>query len=304
MTTKDFKINNTDLLSNKGGSSNEIVPKYIPRRDVIFWRAPGIGYIEMYINPQQIRIDNTKIAQSTRTKAGFIYQYAGEDLTRITIEGTTGSSGIEGINLLEKVYRSEQLTFSEFASQLDSSAQAVPGIAGAADQLLGGLGQVGKELSSFLGSQLLPDIYNQPFPTLASLAAAVEMHHQGVVYRGYFESFGYSESAQTPGLFDYSIRFTAYGKIGERLNFMPWHRTPDKQSDSKSITNFSFLNVDVQDEGFLEPQEAQYARINNEKSNTIDVAGRSQSTAVDEFIKNKEMRDRLISGNGIDLTRR
>jgi hypothetical protein len=296
MTKKDFEISNSSLLSNPGGPNNPVIPKYVERRDVILWRAPGIGYIEMYINPQQIRIDNKKIAQSTRTKAGFIYQYAGEDLTQISIDGTTGSSGIEGINLLEKVYRAEQLVFNGFATQLDSSAQALPGLAGAAEFALGGLGQVGREISSFLGSALLPDIYNQPFPTLASLAAAVEMNHQGVVYRGYFESFGFTENAQTPGLFDYSIRFVAYSKLGERHNFMPWHRTPHQQSDSSSEDNFSFLNIDVGKEAFLEPEEAQYAKRITPKF--------QQSPASEEFIKNNEGPLRSIIGNGIDLTRR
>ena len=122
------------------------------------------------------------------------------------------------------------------------------------------------------------------------------MNHQGVVYRGYFESFGFTENAQTPGLFEYSIRFVAYAKLGERYNFMPWHRTPHEQSNSSSETNFSFLHVDVGNEEFLEPEETPYARVTNPPF--------TQSNASKEFIKNNEGRLRSITGRGPNLTER
>jgi hypothetical protein len=66
------------------------------------------------------------------------------------------------------------------------------------------------------------------------------MKFQGVTYRGYFTSFSFSEQAQSPGLFDYSMSFSAYATLGSRKNFMPWHRQPVGPADSNRIDNFSF----------------------------------------------------------------
>ena len=240
--------NNSVLLINDGTTP----ARYRTSRDVILWRTPGFGFVEMYINPSELRIEQSKVSQSTRTKAGFIYQYAGESLTTISVSGTTGSSGIEGINLLEKIYRSEQLSFESIARQLDANPKAASSIESVLSQGLQSGSIIGSEIVSGLTSTAVPDVYTQPFPTLASLAAAVEMHFQGITYRGYFTSFNFTENANSPGLFDYSLSFTAYAKTGERINFMPWHRRPEGQSDSNSKTNYSLPEVDAP--GFvLEP---------------------------------------------------
>ena len=238
---------NNKFLINKTG----LTAAYRTQRDVIIWRTPGLGFIEMYINPQQVRISQRKVSTSARTKAGFVYQYAGEDLTTIAIDGTTGSAGIEGINLLEKVYRAEQIRFEQIASTTETQ------------QALGNAGSsIGSAFTSAFGSPnsnspvdifgsvlefgsnlIGADPFEQPYPTLATLASAVEMNYQGVTYRGYFTEFSYTESAQSPGLFDYNISFTSYAKSGERLNFMPWHRRPDGQSNSDRLDNFSISDV-------------------------------------------------------------
>lgn len=249
---------NKKFLLNKAGRD----AVFSKQRDVIIWRTPGLGFIEMYINPEQIRIAERKIAQSTRTKAGFVYQYAGEDLTSISIDGTTGSSGIEGINLLEKVYRAEQIKFEQIAATTEAqqaAGRATSAIGSAFTGLFGSpnsnsavdvLGALVETGSNLIGA----DPFEQPYPTLATLASAVEMHYQGVVYRGYFTEFSSTERADSPGLFNYTIGFTAYAKSGERLNFMPWHRRPDGQSNSDRVDNFSIR--DVQDPNQpAEPQE-------------------------------------------------
>ena len=71
----------------------------------------NFGAIKMWINPQTLQINNTKDIQPTRTKGGFSLQYWGEGLTEITLSGTTGSSGAEGINMLYEIYRAEQYAF-------------------------------------------------------------------------------------------------------------------------------------------------------------------------------------------------
>lgn len=257
-----------------------------------------MGYIEMYVNPEEIRIEQTKISQSTRTKAGFIYQYAGEGLTNISISGTTGSSGIEGINLLEKVYRAEQIEFERIANSMSAqqgASRAASSFGSALGSLFGLGGAGGQEAFNVLGavtqsmsSAIGMDPFDQPFPTLATLASAVEMNHQGVTYRGYFTNFSSTESAQNPGLFNYTIGFSSYARAGERMNFMAWHRRPDRQSDSYRKDNFSIRmddpnpdkkkGSDPADGGQAEPAspdtDPTTAGTVNRKSPSITVFGR------------------------------
>lgn len=202
-------------------------------RRMLTWRLPQLGYIEMAINPQNLQISDQKSINTVRTKAGFVIQYAGENLTEISLSGTTGSAGMEGINILYAVYRSEQISFGSIADELDRTVlttQFTQLLKGAASDLISGL-------ASVTGANLLPAVTNdvnrialsmlaQPFPTLAALAANVEMFFQGVVYRGYFTSFSVTETADRLGLFDYQLAFTAYAKQGHRGNYMPWHRQP------------------------------------------------------------------------------
>ena len=74
------------------------------KRRMLKWLVPERGVVEMYINPQSIKIAHTKNIKHERSKGGFVIQYWGEDLIGITISGNTGSSGIEGINVLMDIY--------------------------------------------------------------------------------------------------------------------------------------------------------------------------------------------------------
>ncbi|TKP54045.1 hypothetical protein DVY53_14385, partial [Enterococcus faecalis] len=70
------------------------------KRNIITWFVPQFGIVRMYVNPNSISYNHKKLLSKDRTKGGFTLQYWGEDLTTINLSGTTGSSGIEGINLL------------------------------------------------------------------------------------------------------------------------------------------------------------------------------------------------------------
>src|SRR5690606_38791557 len=94
-------------------------------RNLIRWLVPESGIVEMYINPKSISYSEAKQIQSQRTKGGFALQYWGEDLIKITIEGTTGTSGIEGINVLRDVYRAEQVAFEPYALSMAEQLEAV-----------------------------------------------------------------------------------------------------------------------------------------------------------------------------------
>lgn len=214
-------------------------------RKLMHWLVPEGPIIQMYINPQQVRYNYTKNIENQRTKGGFVIQYWGEALTTLDISGTTGSSGIEGINVLLDIYRNEQLAFDPFALMLAAKQNQ--------DTFAGDVFGVGSALSSgenFLDSlagasqESMPQATN-PGPTLASIAMQVELYWSGEVWRGYFNSFSVTERADNIGLFDYEIKFTVTQKRGFRRNFFAWHRSAvsgPSNSDPQVGTPHSFAN--------------------------------------------------------------
>jgi hypothetical protein len=194
-------------------------------RKLIHWLVPEGPIVQMYCNPQSIRQNYNKDIQHQRTKGGFVIQYWGEALTTLDIEGTTGTSGIEGINVLQDIYRNEQVAFEPFAlfqaakNQQDTNAGDIFGIGSAlssGDSFLGALTGASEESAPAAAKQ---------GPTLASLATQVEMYWAGEAFRGYFNSFTITERADNLGLFDYSIKFTVTQRRGLRRNFLGWHRS-------------------------------------------------------------------------------
>lgn len=209
----------------------------ISTRQVMKWIIPEQPMVEMYVNPKQIQYNYKKIINKKRVKGGYILQYWGEDLTQLNISGTTGTSGIEGINVLMDVYRNEQLMFDPYAlflqAERDKAAQK------SSDSLLFGEGGpfgignipilgdvVGAAADQIEGSLESNIVNSRTKPTLASLAFTVEMYWSGEVYRGYFENFTFDENAERIGLFDYSFTFNVTQKRGYRNNFFAWHKHP------------------------------------------------------------------------------
>lgn len=213
------------------------------RRHLINWLIPQMGLVTMYVNPENISYSFNKIIRPSMTKGGYTVQYWGEDLIKINMSGTTGSSGIEGINVLYEVYRSEQYTFDSVGLSLASgnaASNAAGGILGTAASITsaglgavgGGLGGlIGGETGSAIGSSLIQGLFGMDnnlaprnIPSLAQSALTVEMYYNGWVYRGYFDNMNIRES--TDLLFNYTINFTATQRRGYRTNFLPWHKSP------------------------------------------------------------------------------
>jgi hypothetical protein len=224
------------------------------KTDGIYWDKK-----KMYINPSQIRTTEQKNIKDTLTKGGYSIQYWGENLTSLEVSGTTGSSGIEGINVLYSIYRHEQLHFPKILEERDrrlaqeaidqsiNSAQQTSDVdntlegiglgltfadailtGGAISSTINGLSSAVGVFSDLVqngGSDYTPALAPS-IPTLAAFATNIQMYHDGVFYRGYFTSFGFNESGESPGLFDYNFSFKVTRKYGERNNFMPWHRNP------------------------------------------------------------------------------
>lgn len=206
------------------------------KRNMVRWFVPETGIIEMYINPQSITYQYKKSITPVRTRGGFALQYWGEELGSLAISGTTGSSGVEGINVLYDIYRAEQNAFDPYALALASASDIENDIVGSTFEAFtgGGVGGLLDTISGDFNSMVNNAIESgspttsRSKPTLASLAFSVEMYYSGWVFRGYFEDFRVEESADRLGLFNYSINFKVTQRRGYRPNFLAWHRDPRK----------------------------------------------------------------------------
>lgn len=200
-------------------------------RNIMHWLIPEQPIVQMYINPQNVTYSYKKSISSQRTKGGFLLQYWGEDLTSLRLSGTTGTSGIEGINVLLDVYRSEQLALDPYALFLASKQDqtSLENLGSNIGNAIGG--EVGSVIGSVAGSLLQSGANaanpnpTRPTPSLAQLAFTVELYWSGEVFRGFFQSFTVTESAENLGLFNYDIEFTVTQKRGFRQNFLGWHRS-------------------------------------------------------------------------------
>jgi hypothetical protein len=196
------------------------------RRHLMRWLVPEQPIVQMYVNPQNFKVDYKKHLSKVRTKGGYTIQYWGEELTSLNLSGTTGTSGIEGINVLYDIYRNEQLMFDPFALFLQAERDRLEeddifnDLTGIGDTILG---EVGNILTSAKEGGV-PNT-SRTKPTLASLAFTVELYWSGEVYRGFFENFSITERADNIGLFDYSMTFTVTQRRGFRQNFFGWHRS-------------------------------------------------------------------------------
>jgi hypothetical protein len=208
-------------------------------RNMVRWFLPETGIVQMYINPQSIKYNEKKHITSTRTRNGYVIQYWGEELGTVNISGTTGSSGVEGINVLYDIYRNEQVSLDPLALAIQAKLDQ--------DQSNSDF-NFGADFLQSAGDSLLNSVSNliefgdinpnRPKPTLASMAFQVEMYWSGWVFRGYFTEFSVDESADRLGLFNYTMNFTVTQRRGLRLNFLPWHRSAvDGPSNSEYGTN-------------------------------------------------------------------
>lgn len=235
-----FLVSSTPSADGNGLPFSKIAPQLNAqiKRNIITWFVPQFGTVRMFINPQGITYSHKKLITRDRTKGGFTLQYWGEDLSTLNITGTTGSSGIEGINMLYEIYRSEQLSFDAVGLTLaannasaDVANNLVQGIGGALGQLVGGNSLTASAGGAgILGGVLGLDSPNnmlsaRNIPSLASLAFAVEMYYNGWVYRGYFSSMTVNERADN-FLLDYSMEFVVTQRRGYRTNYFPFSNSP------------------------------------------------------------------------------
>lgn len=238
-STNQFKSDGFLLPSNFTADGNGLPSSKVDnnrpsqlKRNIISWFIPEFGIVKMYVNPSNITYHNKKFITKDKTKGGFTLQYWGEDLTSIKLTGTTGSSGIEGINTLHEIYRAEQYAF-------DGTGLAIAANNSSADLASNLIGNIG---GTILGmDQTNSALTQRNIPSLAQLAFTVEMYYNGWVYRGFFEDMTINEKA-ADFLIDYSITFTATQRRGYRTNYFPWSRSA-KDGPSDYTTQNSFSGV-------------------------------------------------------------
>jgi hypothetical protein len=265
--------------------------------------------IPLYINPQNVQIQEGKLISDTLTKGGYIIQYWGEKLIGLQVSGTTGSGGIEAINILRDVYRHEQIIFrdlmikkaQDFEEQAVntlsdvSSANASSGLLLAADALTGGavsnlIDGVSNTIdyivdaASGSGEESAAESFEMP-PTLASFATSIDIFFHGETYRGYFTSFSLTEQANSPGIFDYSFQFNATRRTGLRTNFMPWHRNP-RGADGRPRKSLGPMADEIADlDNLTFPVSDQYKRT------ARIVNGNIEKRPESDFVNNPTLAD-------------
>ena len=239
---------------------------------------------QLYINPQNINIRDQKLIKKDLTKGGYVVQYWGEELPTIEVQGTTGSSGVEGINILKDIYRHEQIVYrSILADRQRALAEATLAAAEEAAAALGNTLNAGETFlavadaftggivsSTVEGVSNAIDLITDPFgggtsigenfggsgtfstvPTLAAFATNIDMYYQGEFFRGYFTNFTTTESANDPGHFTYSFSFTVTRRTGERTNFMPWHREPTSYDGETIMSQKTTVNKGLEGSDIL-----------------------------------------------------
>lgn len=262
----DLIPNNFQVVSNLNGGDNSLPASKVPdfrvgefKRNLVHFFVSSFGVVKLYVNPQNITINYSKLISKDRTKGGYSVQYWGENLTELNISGTTGSSGYEGINVLEQVYRAEQYAFDTIGLSL----AADNAILGATNNILDGIGgAIASTVGSAVGNQTVGGITGagiangilgannmgtfapRNIPSLAQLAFTVEMYYNGLIFRGFFESFNVVERSDSIGLLEYTMRFISTQKRGYRLNTLPWQRSAIDGPSNNSIDGgipFSYL---------------------------------------------------------------
>lgn len=272
--------------------------------------------IPLYINPSTVQTTYSKNISETQTIGGFIIQYWGDRITTISINGTTGSGGIDAINILYEVYKAEQTSFNtnllarrkklQLAVENAQQGQTEnPDGLRALDQVLfngaftdivdGVSNTMDYFKSAITGEEIGEE--NKPvklMPTLSAFAVSLEMHYQGRINRGYIDSMTVNEDGNSPGHFNYTIQFKSLKEYGERNNFMPWHTNPRDES-GKPIQkpkvgpnalnyNLSFPIVDVKN---VSNTARTVSRVTDDQTGTSNETG---------DVNNFSRRSKIVNG--------
>jgi len=116
-TTSEFLKSQRELVDNIYSNDNtylsaaqEMSDSYMQMKQRIpmvmeYYQTPEeIKTIEMYINPEKLTFQNTKVIGKQYTRGGIFFHHYGEDTPTMQISGSTGMSGMRAIEQLEKIF--------------------------------------------------------------------------------------------------------------------------------------------------------------------------------------------------------
>jgi hypothetical protein len=215
------------------------------QRNIIHWFIPSFGVVNMYVNPQSIGYSDQKSITEKRTKNGYILQYWGNELGKLSIRGNTGAAGIEGVNVLKEIYNAEQLAFDSTGISMGANNQNAKYFGDITSQIGSSITQLGNANSPNVAGSIAQSLFgtssndfpSDDGPNLAKLAFSVEMYYSGWVFRGFFKSFSLTED--TNFLYTYDIQFVVTQRRGYRVNHLPFQRSA-KDGPSGENVPYSF----------------------------------------------------------------
>lgn len=102
-----YKNNDPLNLYYEAQKTADMYVKMKQRRPMVFeyMKSPGKWVsITMYINPDRLTMTHQKVKGKAYTRGGIFYHHWGDDHPVMSLSGTTGLSGMKGIETLEEIY--------------------------------------------------------------------------------------------------------------------------------------------------------------------------------------------------------
>jgi hypothetical protein len=286
----------------------------------------GRSVVPLYINPDTFKVTEQKQITNTMTKGGYIIQYWGEQLSTIQVSGTTGSGGIEAINILRDVYRNEIIQFNnilrerssnqqqEFitafgsAGNLNRRQQFWSGLVNSFDNLTqNGITNIKTGTQSVIEEivEVASGVAEQNptnvdlIPTPGAYATCLILYWHGEKFQGYFTDFNVDESSQSPGHFSYNFSFTVLKRSGTRSNFMPWHRKPVDSNGAPISASLPREGAKIEELSF--PVTYTQSRITGYQLNGQDIPPSNSSSITSSFRTNQTG---TVDQNNIGINRK
>ena len=161
----------------------------------VSWSIVGttqkVPSLSMLINPANLDITYTPLISETRTLGGFVHEYWGEQLTSLTASGKTAmfvdKSGLTNEGRSTESYQYFMALLNIYKNN-------------------------GKDYTAVTTETTLKPPRN---PTRITGLGYVIMWYDKRQYRGYFESFNYTEDSVNPFNLSYELSFRAMKIIGQ-----------------------------------------------------------------------------------------
>ncbi|MDD5006645.1 MAG: hypothetical protein PHS33_09130 [Candidatus Omnitrophica bacterium] len=157
--------------------------------------------VEVYVDPQNIKVSKKIIANRKQTKGGWMLQFWGHDLTTISMSMKTGWFGFtKGQNLLTMM--------PDFVAGFLPTGTAISNIGGpGGGQISSGNGIYKDPLKIF--EKIKNNVYNKRFDNSTPFIGfpLITLVYEGTPYTGFFNNFDYEITAEGPFNINFSFSF-------------------------------------------------------------------------------------------------